>query len=348
MKTIDLRSDTVTKPTPAMRDFITNAPVGDDVFGEDPTINELQKRTAELLGKDAALFVPSGTMANQIAIKCHTIPGDEVICEKGCHIFNYEGGAGSMLSGIQYNTLVGDYGRINPDQIKQAIRPKDSHYAQTRLVELENTHNSAGGTIYPIDLIKEIRKTAEFYDLKMHLDGARLWNAHVATGVPLSEYAAQFDSVSVCFSKGLGAPVGSAIAGSYELINRAHRYRKMFGGGMRQAGLLAAGALYALDNNLQKLDKDHQNARTLAEFLNSVDGVTVNLKETATNIVIADFSQFNVPAPAIASSLQNSGVLCIAFSDTRIRFVTHLEIEENDIRAAIDIMTNKFEKRDFS
>ena len=327
-----------------MRQAIAAAEVGDDVFAEDPTINTLQERVADMLGKEAALYVPSGTMANQISIKSQTRPGDEIICERGCHIFNYEGAAAGMLSGVQLLPLPGDYGRINPDQVKASVRPRDSHYPQTRLIELENTHNSAGGTLYPIDLIREIRQVADFYDLHMHLDGARLWNAHVATGVSLREYASHFDSVSVCFSKGLGAPVGSAVVGSFELINIAHRYRKMFGGGMRQAGLLAAGALYALDHNIPKLADDHRRARQISEFLNNQEGITVNLAETRTNIVIADFSQYPAPAPEVARVLGEQGVLAIPFSPTAIRFVTHLEITDEDIEYTLHVMDEVFKK----
>ncbi|MBN2411848.1 DegT/DnrJ/EryC1/StrS family aminotransferase [candidate division KSB1 bacterium] len=346
MKTIDLRSDTITKPTPGMRKAIAEAQVGDDVFGEDPTINELQKRVAGLLGKDAALFVASGTMANQISIKCHTQPGDEVICEADSHIFNYEGGSPAFLSGVQLCPLQGTNGVISPEQIKTALRPKDSHYPQSGLIALENTHNRAGGTIFPLDAIKAIRETADFYDLPMHLDGARLWNAHVETGIPLEEYGKYFDSVSVCFSKGLGAPVGSMITGSIEFINKAHRYRKMLGGGMRQAGILAAAGLYALDYHLERLADDHKRARIIAEFLNGIKGVYVNLNETRTNIVIADFKDYGQDASVIAEKLKEQGLLCIPFSATKIRFVTHLEIDDQDIEFALKLFKIVLDKKD--
>jgi len=346
MKIIDLRSDTITKPTPGMREAIANAKVGDDVFGEDPTINKLQKRVAELLGKEAALFVPSGTMANQISIKSHTIPGDEVLCDANSHIFNYEGGSPAFISGAQLCPLPGINGVITPEQIKNALRTQDSHHPQSRLIALENTHNRAGGTIFPLDTIKAIRETANFYDLRMHLDGARLWNAHVETGIPLNEYGKYFDSVSVCFSKGLGAPVGSVVTGSIEFINKAHRYRKMLGGGMRQAGILAAAALYALDYHLERLADDHKRAKKIAEFLNSVKGVYVNLKETRTNIVIADFKDYGQDAAVIAQKLNEKGVLGIAFSATKIRFVTHLEIDDQDIDTALKIFKTVLDKKD--
>lgn len=342
MNIIDLRSDTITKPTPAMRAAIANAEVGDDVFGEDPTVNKLQKKVAALLGKEAALYVPSGVMANQIAIKCHTIPGDEVICDENSHIYNYEGGSPAFLSGVQLHPLPGVYGIITPEQIKPVIRPKDSHYPQTRLIELENTHNRAGGTIYPLEIIKEVRKLADFYDLKMHLDGARLWNAHIATGIPLHDYAQYFDSISVCFSKGLGAPVGSAIVGSMELINQAHRVRKMLGGGMRQAGILAAAALYAVENNIQCLADDHARAFKLASFLHGVKGVSINLEETRTNIVIADFRDYGTDAETLCKKLCEKGILCMAFSATKIRFVTHLEISDADIDRVLAVFREIF------
>lgn len=342
MNIIDLRSDTITRPTPAMRAAIANAEVGDDVYSEDPTVNKLQKKVAALLGKEAALYVPSGVMANQIAIKCLTIPGDEVICDENSHIYNYEGGSPAFLSGVQLHPLPGVYGIITPEQIKPVIRPKDSHYPQTRLIELENTHNRAGGTIYPLEIIKEVRKLADFYDLKMHLDGARLWNAHIATGIPLHEYAQYFDSISVCFSKGLGAPVGSAIVGSMEVINKAHRCRKMLGGGMRQAGILAAAALYALENNVQRLADDHARAFKLASFLHGVKGVSINLEETRTNIVIADFRDYGTDAETLCKKLCEKGILCMAFSATKIRFVTHLEISDADIDRVLAVFREIF------
>ncbi len=329
-----------------MRKAIAEARVGDDVFGEDPTINELQKRVAGLLGKDAALFVASGTMANQISIKSHTKPGDEVICEADSHIFNYEGGAPAFLSGVQMRPLPGINGVISPEQITTALRPDDSHYPQSGLIALENTHNRAGGTIFPFETIKAIRETADVNGLPMHMDGARLWNAHIETGIPLNEYGKYFDSVSVCFSKGLGAPVGSMITGSTEFIGRAHRYRKMLGGGMRQAGILAAAALYALDYHLERLADDHKRAGIIAEFLNDIKGVTVNLNETRTNIVIADFKDYGQETNVIAEKLKQKGLLCIPISPTKIRFVTHLEIDDQDVDSALKIFKTILDKKD--
>jgi len=247
---VDLRSDTVTKPTPAMRKAIAEAEVGDDVFGEDPTVNTLQKKVAEILGKEASLFVPSGTMANQLAIKSHTQPGDEVIIEATSHPYNFESGASAALSGIQFYCLKGVRGILDASQIEEAIRPNDHHFPVTRLICLENTHNRGGGAIYPLEKIAEISQLAKSKNLLLHLDGARLWNASVATGIKPQEYARWVDSVSVCLSKGLGAPIGSLVAGTKPFIDRVHRFRKMFGGGMRQVGIIAAAGLYALGHHI--------------------------------------------------------------------------------------------------
>ena len=249
MQFIDLRSDTVTKPTPEMRKAMAKAEVGDDVFGEDPTINALQDKVAGILGKEKAIFVPSGTMANQLAIKAHTQPGDEVILEATSHPYNFEGGAGAVLSGVQFYCLNGLRGIVEASQVEAAIRPLDHHFPVTRLVCLENTHNRGGGSIYPLKTLAEVSRLARSKNLSIHLDGARLWNASVASGIKPKEYARWADSVSVCLSKGLGAPVGSLVAGSAVFIDRVHRFRKMFGGGMRQAGILAAAGLYALESS---------------------------------------------------------------------------------------------------
>ncbi|NOX89818.1 MAG: low-specificity L-threonine aldolase [Calditrichaeota bacterium] len=333
---IDLRSDTLTQPDEGMRQAMAAAEVGDDVFGEDPTVNLLQKKIAELTGKDAALFVCSGTMANQISINAHTQPGDEVICEERAHIFNYEAGAPAMLSGVQVRPLPGKYGVLDVTETEEAIRPSNHHFPQTRLIALENTHNRWGGTIYPLDEIKKMRKLAKKNDLKMHLDGARLWNASVATGISLKEFAKHFDSVSLCFSKGLGAPIGSVVAGDEEFIDRAHYYRKAYGGGMRQAGILAAAALYAIENNFERMAEDHRRARVLAEAINEMPGFVVNLLTVQTNIVIIDTSLTGHPAPEIADKLLELGVRVLAFAQTRIRMVTHLHITDKDIDRTIE------------
>lgn len=340
MEFVDLRSDTLTRPDEGMRQAMATAEVGDDVYGEDPTVNLLQGKITELTGKKAALFVASGTMANQISINAHTQPGDEIICEERAHIFNYESGSPAMLSGVQIRPLPGKYGVLNVEEVEEAIRLPDHHFPQTRLIALENTHNRWGGTIYPIEEIKKMHKLAKKYKLKMHLDGARLWNASIATGIPIREYAKHFDSVSLCFSKGLGAPVGSIVAGSEEFIDRAHRYRKAYGGGMRQAGILAAAALYAIENNWQRMAEDHRRARVLGEAINNLHGFVVNLQTVQTNIIIVDTSLSGKTAPEIAQMLAEQGVKVIAFAPTRLRAVTHLHIDD----AAIDRAIEAFKK----
>ena len=344
MEIIDLRSDTLTVPSPEMREVMASADVGDDVFGEDPTINKLQDKIAAMTGKEAALFTASGTQANQTAINVHTQPGDEIICEKRSHIFNYEAGAAAALSGAQLHTLSGRYGILDPDEVELAVRPADHHYAQTRLIALENTHNTWGGTIYPIDEIKKIRVISDKYNLKMHLDGARLWNASAASGISIKEYAEYFDSVSLCFSKGLGAPVGSIIAGSKEFIDRAHYYRKLYGGGMRQAGILAAAAIFAVENNFERLTEDHRRARLLAEKVNQLPGFVVNLQTVQTNIVIIDTSLNAANAIQITSDLAEKGVKVIPFSPTRFRMVTNMHITDEQIEQVIDVMKNLYKK----
>jgi len=344
MEIIDLRSDTLTVPSPEMREVMASADVGDDVFGEDPTINKLQDKIAAMTGKEAALFTASGTQANQTAINVHTQPGDEIICEKRSHIFNYEAGAAAALSGAQLHTLSGRYGILDPDEVELAVRPADHHYAQTRLIALENTHNTWGGTIYPIDEIKKIRVISDKYNLKMHLDGARLWNASAASGISIKEYAGYFDSVALCFSKGLGAPVGSIIAGSKEFIDRAHYYRKLYGGGMRQAGILAAAAIFAVENNFERLTEDHRRARLLAEQVNQLPGFVVNLQTVQTNIVIIDTSLNAANAIQITSDLAEKGVKVIPFSPTRFRMVTNMHITDEQIEQVIDVMKNLYKK----
>jgi threonine aldolase len=339
---IDLRSDTVTKPTPAMRQVMAEAEVGDDVLGDDPTVNRLQETVAEMLGKEAGLFVPSGTMANQISIKTHTQPGDEVICESGAHVFIFEAGAPAFLSGVQMRPIAGQYGVMTVEDIESAIRPRNVHHPISRLICLENTHNRAGGTIIPIERIREIRDLVNRTGLKLHLDGARLWNAHVATGIPLAEYAKYFDSVSLCFSKGLGAPVGSLIAGSRDFIEGAHRYRKIFGGGMRQAGIIAAGALFAVKNHISRLASDHENARRLAEAISKIDGVEVDLNSVQTNILYFSISHELGPAERIVSRFREQNILMISLSKQRIRAVTHLDVSSKDIQQVIDTLPTIF------
>ncbi len=342
MKLVDLRSDTLTKPTQAMREFMLKAEVGDDVFAEDPTINALQEKMMELTVKEAALFVPSGTHANQIALNAHTNPGNEVICEDRCHIYNYEAGAPAMLSGVQLHPIPGQYGILDFEDVVNAIRPTDHHFAQTTLICLENTHNRWGGTVYPIDEIKIISKLAASHSIKLHLDGARLWNASIASGISLHEYASYFDSVSLCFSKGLGAPVGSILVGDRDFINHAHYYRKVYGGGMRQAGILAAGAIYAIDNQWERLKDDHERTTKLAMAFNSHEGFVVNLKTVQTNIVIIDVSLTGMTAQQVTDELDENGIKVLPFTKTRIRAITYLGITDDDIKYTIETVNRIF------
>ena len=337
---IDLRSDTITKPSPAMRQAMAQAPVGDDVFAEDPTVNLLQQEVAELLGKPSALYVPSGVMANQIGIKVHTQPGDEVIVEQDSHIFNYETAAPSVLSNVQLHVISGQRGILRAEQLAPAVRPPAYYMPRTTLICLENTHNRAGGTVYPIEEIKRIRDFARALGIKMHLDGARLWNACVASGIQPKEYAQFFDSVSVCFSKGLGAPVGSALVGSEEVIQRARRIRKIFGGGMRQAGIIAAGALYALQHNIPRLKEDHENARLFAERVAQNPKAGIDPKTVQTNIVVIDISQTGKSTNEVLDVLRSRNVLLTDATYTSIRAVTHLDVSTDQVARAADIVAS--------
>jgi threonine aldolase len=319
-----------------------NARVGDDVFGEDPTVNLLQEKVAALLRKEAALFVTSGTQGNQVSVNALTQPGDEVLCDYHSHIFNYEAGAAGMLSGIQLHPLTGKNGHPSPEQIAEAIRPADDHYPQTRLICLENTHNRAGGTIFPLDGIERIAVLARSRNLKMHLDGARLWNAAIETGIEPWQYARHFDSVSLCFSKGLGAPMGSVVAGSSDFIRRAHYYRKVYGGGTRQVGIVAAACLYALEHNVVRLKEDHRNAKYLGDALNQTSVFEVDLDAVQTNIVIVRLKSQDRTAPEIVQMLKENGVLALPFSQTKIRFVTHMDVSRDDIDQAIKSIRTLF------
>jgi len=339
---IDLRSDTVTKPTPAMRKAMAEAEVGDDVFGEDPTVNALQEKVARILGKEAAIFVPSGTMANQLAIKSHTQPGDEVIIEGTSHPYNFEGGASAALSGVQFYCLKGVRGILEASQIEEAIRPDDHHFPITKLICLENTHNRGGGAIYPIEKIVKIHRLAKSKGLSLHMDGARLWNASVATGIKPAEYAQWADSVSVCLSKGLGAPIGSMVTGSKIFIDRVHRFRKMFGGGMRQVGVIAAAGIYALDHHIERLKEDHQNAKRLALGLKEFKGVSINPEHVETNIIIFSTADAGMTAAQVTEAMKKEGVLIHAFGKTQIRLVTHLDVSSEDIEKALKAFKKVF------
>ncbi len=324
---------------------MADAEVGDDVFGEDPTVNALQDRVAQMLGKEAALFVPSGTMANQLAIKSHTQPGDEVIIEASSHPYHFEGGGGAALSGIQFHCLRGIRGILDASQIEEAIRPDDHHFPVTRLICIENTHNRGGGSIYPIHKMAEIYRLAKSKHLSVHLDGARLWNASIATGIPLREYGQWADSVSVCLSKGLGAPIGSLVAGSKTFIDRVHRFRKMFGGGMRQVGIIAAAGLYALEHHLDRLKEDHQKAKRLAMGLKELKGISLDPEHVETNIVIFDVTETGKTSLEIAEALKSWGILIHPFGKTQIRLVTHLDVTEEDIEVALKAFEKVVERK---
>jgi len=330
---IDLRSDTVTCPSPAMRAAMAAAEVGDDVLGQDPTVNRLQARAAELLGKEAALFVPSGTMANQIALLLHCRPGDEVIVGRGAHMRLYESGAGAAWAGVQFAEVGGADGTFTADDVEAAALPADRNLPRTRLVAVENTHNRGGGRIWPRAQVDGVVAYARARGLAVHLDGARIWNAAVATGVPERDLAAPFDTVSACFSKGLGAPVGSVIAGGRDDIERARRFRKMLGGGMRQVGILCAAALYALEHHRARLAEDHANARRLAAGLAAIAGVRVDAEKIDTNIVI--FEVTGVPSAEVARRTEASAVRLHAIAPTRLRAVTHLDVDAAGIDRAI-------------
>ncbi|MGC8594722.1 MAG: low-specificity L-threonine aldolase [Candidatus Kryptoniota bacterium] len=336
METIDLRSDTVTKPSNDMRKAMAYAEVGDDVFGEDPTVNLLEERVADMLGKEAGLYMASGVMSNQVALKTHTIPGDEVIVERESHIFNYETAAPSLLSGVQLNPIPGTRGIIDASQVEAAIRPTVYYMMPTKLVCLENTHNRGGGTIYPLQKIVEIEAVVRRHNLKFHLDGARLWNASVASGIPLKEYARHFDSVSVCLSKGLGAPVGSVLAGSREYISLARRFRKIFGGGMRQAGILAAAGLYAIDHNIERLAEDHENAKMFARIIAESPRIEVSVDHVDTNIVIFKYISNTMSAEEFIAEMKKNGVLLSAGSAGKIRAVTHLDVSREQVKTAAE------------
>lgn len=336
MKYIDLRSDTVTRPTPAMREVIAKAEVGDDVFGDDPTVNKLQEKVAQLFGRQAALYVPSGSMGNLVAIKTHTVHGDEIICEESCHVLNYEAGSFAAVSGLVAHTFRGHHGVFTRAEVEPYIKHQSLHTPGTRVIAVENTHNHAGGTIFPLEEIKKLSELAKEQNIRMHLDGARIWNAHVATGISLAEYAQYFDSISCCFSKGLGAPIGSMIVGDSEYIEKARRFRKMLGGGMRQVGLLAAAALYAVENNIPRMAEDHQNARKLAENLATLKGINIDLESVQTNIVIFDIRETGQTVPQILQALKAEGVLAVQFGAAKIRCVTHLDVNSADIETALD------------
>ncbi len=338
---IDLRSDTVTRPTLAMRKVMAEAEVGDDVLGDDPTVIKLQERVAALMGKEAAVFVPSGTMANQTAIRAHTEPGDEVICHADSHIIHYETGGPAALAGVMVRPLYGPRGLFDVADVEAAVRPVSSHFACSKLLIIENTHNRGGGSIWPLDQIKRVVAEGRKHNLRIHLDGARIWNASAKTGIAVADYARHFDTISCCFSKGLGAPAGSAVCGSKDTITRVHRFRKMFGGTMRQSGILAAAALHALENHRSRLVEDHANALRLAQGLASIPGLKVDLTEVETNMVFFDIAQdVSMNGAQLSDKLKSEGVLMLSTAPRRVRAVCHLDVDSKAIDRAIQIVAS--------
>ena len=341
MKIIDLRSDTVTKPSEAMRQAMLTAEVGDDVFGDDPTVNELEKYVANMFGRESSIFVPSGTMANQICLKVNTEPGWELLCERECHLVNYEAAGPAVHAGLLVNLLTTDSGILTADLVRNNIRPRNIHSPLTKIVAIENSHNRHGGTIVPQNDIVELANLCKEYELIFHLDGARIWNVHAATDISLKELTAPFDSISVCLSKGLGAPVGSMIIGSSKFIEKCRRERKLFGGGMRQAGIIAAAGLFAVKNNIERLAEDHSNARILAESLNALETFEIDLDKVQTNIV-AIYIKSGTGAGEVIEKMISIGIKAVAYSETKIRFVTHLDVSEDDCKEAMERISKAF------
>lgn len=335
---IDLRSDTVTQPTPGMRKAMAEAPVGDDVYREDPTVNRLQERIAEMLGKEASVYVPSGTMSNLIGVRLHCQPGDEMICEADCHLYFYEQAGYAQLAGVAPRLVSGEHGVLRVEQLHDLIRPDNPHFVRTRLVCLENTHNRGGGRIQPYEQVEAICAWARKNGLRTHLDGARLLNAVVATGIEAPRWTQHFDTVSVCFSKGLGAPVGSALAGPRDLIDEGLRYRKVLGGGMRQAGIVAAGALYALQHHVDRLVDDHENARRLADGVRQTKHLKLTPDQVDTNIVIFRLDPDWGTPEQLSQTLAERGLLINATGPSTLRAVTNLNVDAPDVEQAIGIL----------
>jgi len=330
---VDLRSDTVTRPTPAMRRAMAEAVVGDDVFGDDPTVIALEARVAALLKKEAALFVPTGTMGNFLGLAATAETGDEVILDRNCHIMNYEVSSAAALHGLQLNALDGERGILTAAQIEPHIKVESMHTPGTRIIAMENTHNRAGGAVVPLDVMQGIRELGTRHGVSVHLDGARLWNAHVASGVALSDYTACADTVSMCFSKGLGAPVGSILVSTRAVIDRARRLRKRLGGGMRQVGILAAAANHALDHHIDRMRDDHARARQLAGFIEKVPGLSLAFP-VETNIIVIRVDSAAWTVEKLLAALRERGVLAVAFGAGRARMVTHLDVSDDDIQRA--------------
>lgn len=332
---VDLRSDTVTRPTQQMRRAMAEAEVGDDVLGDDPTVNALQEYAAELLDKEAGLFVPTGSMGNQVSLGVMTRPGDEVVCHAGAHFLHYEGGSVAAHLGLIMRPLPGANGVIDAQQVASTIREGNEHNPRTAVVAIENTHNSAGGRIFPLDETRAISKICRERGVKVHLDGARIFNAQVATGVPARDWVSCADSVSFCFSKGLGAPIGSMVCSSSEAITEGRRLRKRLGGGMRQVGVIAAAARVALETGVERLVEDHANARRLAEGVAELSSEAVDLDGVETNMVYLDLAPFGRQAPEVSDALRAEGVLTLGFPGTAMRLVTHRDVSSQDLDTAL-------------
>lgn len=336
---IDLGSDTASRPSPAMRRAMAEAEVGDEQLREDPTVNRLEQLVAELLGKEDALFLPSGTMCNAIGIKVHTQPGDRIILERYAHPFTSEGGGPALMSGVLTATVEGERGVFQPEQVEAIATPASNHNPPTTLVLLENTHNRGGGKVWPLETLNAVAETAHRLGAKTHLDGARLLNAVVASGIPAADWAENMDTVWIDLSKGLGAPVGGVLAGEAETMRRGRRYKHLFGGAMRQAGIIAAAGVYALEHNVARLAEDHANARRLAEGLAEIPGIRIDPEEVETNLVFFDVDETGQTAPQIVAQLRERGVRMGANGPTRIRAVTHLDVGRDDIDRAVEAMT---------
>lgn len=334
---IDLSSDTATRPSEAMRQFMLRAPLGDEQKLEDPTVNALQERVAALLGKEQAWYLPSATMANEIAVKVHTRPGDEVVIDRTAHIVNAEAGGPALLSGVMIYAVAGERGIFTGRDVDGAIRRDDPHCQPTRLVSVEQTSNGGGGSVWPLARLREVADAARRHNLRAHIDGSRLMNAVVASGVPAHEQAKGYDSVTFCLTKGLGCPVGALVAGDRAFAKEARRYKHLFGGAMRQAGIIAAAGLYALDHNIDRLAEDHANAKILALGLAEIPGIAIDVDHVETNLVFFDVTGLGMPAPEVVKRLADAGVRMGASSKTRIRAVTHLDVSRADVERAASI-----------
>ena len=344
-KLVDLRSDTVTKPSDEMRKFIASAPVGDDVYGEDPTVNSLEERVAELFGHEAALFCPTGSLANQLAIRMLVAPGEELLTETNSHIVRAELGAGAVFSGITTRTWLAERGLLRAEDALEIAKPDSGPYlVSTTAIAIENTHNFGGGTVQPIEEIKKLRNETQKLGIAMHLDGARIWNAHVASKVELKEYGKHFDTLSVCLSKGLGAPIGSLMISTKERVLKARQWRKRYGGGMRQVGIIAAAGHFALDNNIKFLSKDHERAKSIATAASKVSLKVIDPKNVDTNIVGLDLSSMAITAPELATQLKEFGILTGPLGSKYLRLVTHLDLTDADIEIVNKVLPDLLDR----